>query len=100
LARVLIHVPAPNKHLVHFYSASTNRVRSSYRSDEGRVPPEPATDATHSRRASTKWWRELIYRVCEVDPFSWFPLLDRNPQTFVDIFHAKASDFREATPNV
>ncbi len=28
---------------------------------------------------------------------SWFPLVDRNPQTFVDIYHAKASDFRAAT---
>ncbi|MHC5544411.1 CocE/NonD family hydrolase, partial [Singulisphaera rosea] len=28
---------------------------------------------------------------------TWFPLIDRNPQTFVpNIFEAKASDFREA----
>jgi uncharacterized protein len=28
---------------------------------------------------------------------TWFPLIDRNPQTFVpNIFHAKATDFREA----
>ena len=25
---------------------------------------------------------------------SWFPLVDRNPQTFVDIYHAKAEDFK------
>jgi hypothetical protein len=29
LARVLIHVPEPSKHLVHFYDAYANRVRSS-----------------------------------------------------------------------
>ncbi|HEX3599437.1 MAG TPA: CocE/NonD family hydrolase C-terminal non-catalytic domain-containing protein, partial [Lacipirellulaceae bacterium] len=28
---------------------------------------------------------------------SWFPLLDRNPQTFVDIPDAKPADFRPAT---
>lgn len=28
---------------------------------------------------------------------SWFPLVDRNPQTFVDIYHAKESDFQKAT---
>ncbi len=28
---------------------------------------------------------------------SWFPLVDRNPQTFVDIYHAQASDFHPAT---
>jgi putative CocE/NonD family hydrolase len=27
---------------------------------------------------------------------SWFPLVDRNPQTFVDIYNAKASDFVKA----
>jgi hypothetical protein len=31
---------------------------------------------------------------------SWFPLVDRNPQTFVDIYRAVASDFREATERV
>ncbi len=31
---------------------------------------------------------------------SWFPLADRNPQTFVDIYQAKASDFRKATQRV
>jgi len=28
---------------------------------------------------------------------SWFPLIDRNPQTFVDIPNAKPSDFQKAT---
>ena len=28
---------------------------------------------------------------------SWFPLTDRNPQTFVDIPNAKPSDFVKAT---
>ena len=31
---------------------------------------------------------------------SWFPLVDRNPQTFVDIYNAKASDFIKATQRV
>lgn len=31
---------------------------------------------------------------------SWFPLVDRNPQQFVDIYHAKASDFIKETINV
>ncbi|HEX2203292.1 MAG TPA: CocE/NonD family hydrolase C-terminal non-catalytic domain-containing protein [Longimicrobium sp.] len=31
---------------------------------------------------------------------SWFPLVDRNPQTFVDIYHARESDFRSATHRV
>ncbi len=31
---------------------------------------------------------------------SWFPLTDMNPQTFVDIYHAKASDFQKETIKV
>jgi putative CocE/NonD family hydrolase len=31
---------------------------------------------------------------------SWFPLVDRNPQTFVDIYNAKESDFKKATQRV
>ena len=31
---------------------------------------------------------------------SWFPLVDRNPQTFVDIYNAKPGDFKKATQRV
>jgi uncharacterized protein len=31
---------------------------------------------------------------------TWFPLIDRNPQTFVDIYKAKESDFHKATHRV
>lgn len=31
---------------------------------------------------------------------SWFPLVDRNPQTFVDIYHAADSDYRKATHRI
>jgi putative CocE/NonD family hydrolase len=31
---------------------------------------------------------------------SWFPLVDRNPQSFVDIYSAQESDFRKATQRV
>jgi putative CocE/NonD family hydrolase len=31
---------------------------------------------------------------------SWFPLVDRNPQTFTDIPHAKPEDFKPATEQV
>jgi uncharacterized protein len=31
---------------------------------------------------------------------SWFPLVDRNPQTFVDIFRATEADFVKATQRV
>jgi len=31
---------------------------------------------------------------------SWFPMIDLNPQRFVDIYHAQASDFQKATERV
>ncbi|MEZ5293699.1 MAG: CocE/NonD family hydrolase [Vicinamibacterales bacterium] len=31
---------------------------------------------------------------------SWFPMFDRNPQTFVDIYHARPDDYRKATMRV
>lgn len=31
---------------------------------------------------------------------SWFPLVDRNPQKFMDIYHAKSGDFQKATQRV
>jgi putative CocE/NonD family hydrolase len=31
---------------------------------------------------------------------TWFPLVDRNPQAFVDIYNASASDFKAATQRV
>ncbi len=31
---------------------------------------------------------------------TWFPLVDRNPQTFGDIYHARAQDFQAATQRI
>jgi len=31
---------------------------------------------------------------------SWFPLVDRNPQKFVDIYHCSEEDFQKATHRI
>jgi hypothetical protein len=31
---------------------------------------------------------------------TWFPMFDRNPQTFVDVYHARPEDYRAATQRV
>jgi putative CocE/NonD family hydrolase len=31
---------------------------------------------------------------------TWFPVIDRNPQVFTDIYHARESDFRKATETI
>ena len=49
-------------------------------------------DAAHTFRKGHK----LMVQVQS----SWFPLVDRNPQKFVDIYHATEADFQKATHKV
>ena len=61
-------------------------------------PGEPALvrfslpDACHAFRAG--------HRIMVQVQSSWFPLVDRNPQTFTDIHRATEADFRSATHTV
>jgi len=48
LARVLIHIPEPHKHLVHFYGAYANRLRQTYRPEV--EPTRPGRRGKPSRR--------------------------------------------------
>jgi len=52
----------------------------------------PVPDTCHTFRSG--------HRIMIQVQSSWFPLVDRNPQTFVDIYNAKESDFRKATQRV
>jgi len=71
LARVLIHIPEPNKHLVRFYGTYANRVRSEKLAHHDSAKDEDQIDeASLPRRALTKRWAELIYRIYEVDPLT------------------------------
>ena len=49
-------------------------------------------DVNHTFRAG--------HRIMVQVQSSWFPLVDRNPQTFTDIPHARTSDFRKETESV
>jgi hypothetical protein len=72
LARVLIHIPEPNKHLVHFYGAYANRVRRTYLlpiRQEDQAQQDRAKPSS-TPRAANKRWRELIYRIYQVDPLT------------------------------
>ena len=74
------------------------KFRNSYSKPEAFVPGKPTQvkftmpDIFHTIRPGHK----LMVQVQS----SWFPLVDRNPQTFVDIYKAKASDFKKATQRV
>jgi len=74
------------------------RFRNSYEKPEAFEPNKPTTveyvmpDVFHTFRRG--------HRIMVQIQSSWFPLVDRNPQKFVDIYSAAAADFQKATERV
>jgi hypothetical protein len=77
LARVIMHIPEPRRHLVRYYGAYSNVSRGKRRQLEASrtrgsvVGARPATeehDRSPDARALRRRWRELIKRIYEVDP--------------------------------
>jgi uncharacterized protein len=59
--------------------------------------PEALTIDLHTQAYTFKKGHRVMVQVQS----TWFPLIDRNPQTFVpNIFEAKATDFRPATQRI
>jgi putative CocE/NonD family hydrolase len=74
------------------------KFRNSY------VKPEPFEPGRVTR---VEWEMPDVYhtfrrghRIMVQVQSSWFPLVDRNPQKFCDIYHAQAADFQKATERV
>ena len=75
------------------------RFRSSFEKPEALVP-DRVTDFTIDLHGADHRFLEGHKIMVQVQS-TWFPLIDRNPQTFVEnIFLAKASDYRPATQRV
>jgi len=80
LARVIMHVPEPRRHLVRYYGAYSNVSRGKRRrQDEATMGAAPRdiehatfvqADRDHSpdARALRRSWAQLIKRVYDVDP--------------------------------
>jgi uncharacterized protein len=74
------------------------KFRDSYETPRPFEPGKPTTvkmkmnDIYHTFRPG--------HRIMIQIQSSWFPLVDRNPQTFVDIYQAKPADFHKATQRV
>ncbi|HEY8078362.1 MAG TPA: CocE/NonD family hydrolase [Labilithrix sp.] len=98
--------PEPNPQNVHMGGYQQlvrgeimrGRFRQSYDAPRAFTPGEPTPvklslpDTCHVFRAR--------HRMMVQVQSSWFPLVDRNPQTFVDIYKATAADFHAATHTV
>ncbi|HVZ24608.1 MAG TPA: CocE/NonD family hydrolase [Sediminibacterium sp.] len=71
------------------------KFRNSFEKPEPFVPNQPTRvkfslpDIAHTFKAG--------HRIMIQIQSTWFPLVDRNPQRFEDIYHAKDSDFQKAT---
>jgi putative CocE/NonD family hydrolase len=78
--------------------AMRGKFRNSYEKPEPFEPGKMTTieyvmpDAYHAFRRG--------HRIMVHVQSSWFPLVDRNPQTFCDIYHASEEDFQKATHRV
>jgi putative CocE/NonD family hydrolase len=74
------------------------RYRNSFEKPEAFVPGKPTQvkftlpDVAHTFKKG--------HRIMVQVQSSWFPLADRNPQQFVDIYQAKDSDFVKETINI
>ena len=74
------------------------KFRNGFDKPEAFTPGQPAKvaftmpDAFHTFRAG--------HRIMVQVQSSWFPLVDRNPQKFVDIYTARKADFQKATHRV
>ena len=74
------------------------RYRTSFSTPAALVPNQPAKYEFDMR---DKFHRFIKGHSIMVQVQStWFPVIDRNPQTFVDIYTAKDTDFRVATHRV
>jgi putative CocE/NonD family hydrolase len=74
------------------------RFRKSYQNPQPFVPGE--VDKVEYTMPDIYHTFQRGHRIMVQIQSSWFPLVDRNPQKFVDIYTAKDSDFQKATERV
>lgn len=91
----------PNGYIMNSYQMLVRgeimrgRFRNSFEKPEPFVPNKPTIvkyalpDVAHTFKKG--------HRIMVQIQSSWFPLADRNPQQFIDIYHARESDFVKST---
>ena len=75
-----------------------SKYRNSYENPEPLVPNE-ITRIEYDLRDKYHCFLKG-HRIMVQVQSTWFSVIDRNPQKFVDIYHAKESDFQKATHKV
>ncbi|MCJ7564168.1 MAG: CocE/NonD family hydrolase [Candidatus Aminicenantes bacterium] len=75
-----------------------SKYRNSYSNPEPLVPDQPTKIEFSLRDRFHRFLKG--HRIMVQIQSSWFPVIDRNPQKFIDIYKAKESDFQKATNRV
>nr|WP_239524913.1 CocE/NonD family hydrolase [Leptobacterium flavescens] len=93
------HLKMSNYHMMVRSEVMRGRFRNSFEKPEAFVPNE-VTDVNIELQDVFHTFKKGHKIQIQVQS-SWFPLIDLNPQTFVDnIFYAKESDFKKQTHRV
>jgi hypothetical protein len=82
---------------------SADILRGRYRKDFAHPTPVKSGDVERYRWNLPTASHVFLpgHRIMVQIQSSWFPLYDRNPQTYVEnVFHAKPEDFRKATQRI
>ena len=74
------------------------KYRRSYSKPEPMAPNQPALIEIDLRDKNHRFLKG--HRIMVQVQSSWFPVIDRNPQIFTDIYKAKESDFTKATQKI
>lgn len=77
-------------------------LRGKFRNSISRPQPFTPGAVTHLRFALNDIFHTFRqgHRIMIQVQSSWFPMIDRNPGKFVDIYHAKAADFQKTVQRV
>lgn len=75
-----------------------SRYRNSFSNPEPLVPDQPTKIEFNLRDRCHRFLKG--HRIMIQIQSSWFPVIDRNPQKFINIYRAKDTDFEKATHKV
>jgi uncharacterized protein len=74
------------------------KYRKSYSKPEPMTPDQPTPIEIDLRDKNHRFIKG--HRIMVQVQSSWFPVIDRNPHVFTDIYRAKESDFKKATQTI
>ena len=74
------------------------KYRNSFENPDPMVPNQPTAIKIDLRDKNHSFLRG--HKIMVHVQSSWFPLIDRNPHVFTDIYHAQESDFQKATQQI